>query len=196
MNWRKTSWVARVGVCGLGAALLTTVAACGTAARPAPTIDWIVLNQNISIDQLPQAGATATPALPVAMSQAEARTAVPFAFGVPGWAPPGFALRDQVEVAATGGTYASVNLDWEKADGDSINLYVSQAGAAQSYLGAAGSSVAVKVNGQPASLLHTSSLGREQLTLSWTRAALAYRLTAGAGAATAEDLVRMAESIA
>ena len=131
------------------------------------------------------------------MSLDKARLAVPFAFGVPAWTPPGFQLQAQAEVIvpASKDGLTSVNLSWQNAQGAAIELSISQGAAGSALAGAGGDSQSLQINGQPASLRRQTGLGADRLVLSWTRAPLAYRLTLDAGAATGDDLVHMAESI-
>jgi hypothetical protein len=107
-------------------------------------------------------------------------------------------LQDEVEVVqpASGPGYTSVSLTWLNADEAALYLQVAQAEAEQPALGAAGSTEEVIVNGQPAMLVRTSRLGVERLALTWPRGGLTYTLTAEPGAASPDDLRRMAESIA
>lgn len=190
---------ARLLLLGLACAL----AACGA---PAPAGQataessggWVELDGDIIIDDSIFERVTPQPVAPVSMSQAEAQAQLPFAYALPAWAPEGFILQEEVEVVqpASGLGYMSVSFVWLRADQAALYLQVAQADDDQPALGAAGSSQAVTVNGQPATLVHTSRLGRERLALTWPRDGLTYTLSAEDGAATAEDLQRMAESMA
>ena len=176
-----------------GAAAWLLAAACGAAPQQ---VNWVTLDKNIPIDQLHVAPTSVPPAAPVAMSQAEARAALPFDFGVPAWAPDGFQLQDSAAVvAAPGAAYASVSLSWENADGAQINLTVSQSAPGDAGLAGAGSTQSVQVNGQPASLRQSKGLGAGRLTLSWARAGLDYRLAGATDTVDGPRLVQMAESI-
>jgi hypothetical protein len=187
---------------------MLSLAACGGEAAPAPRApstpiegDGLsALNQSISIDQVIERQTSAGPAGPAGprvLSPDEARSAVPFAFGVPAWVPAGFALQDQAEVitSTSRGGYASVHLNWLNAQGAAIELAISQGDTGTLLQGGAGSHEPVEVNGAPATLHHQTRLGADRLTLNWTRDSLAYRLTADAGAATRDDLLHMAQSI-
>lgn len=171
------------------------LAACGTGA--APDDGWVELDEEVVLDE--GVIERVTPALvePVTMTLTEAQTALPFAFALPAWAPEGFALQDEAEVVqpASGLGYVSVSLTWLRADEVALRLQVAQADDDQPALGAAGEQQVVTVNEQPAVLVHVSRLGGERLALTWPRGDLTYTLTVEAGAATAEDLRRMAESV-
>ncbi len=162
------------------------------------TDGWVELGSDIVIDESTFERVTPQPVAPVTMSQAEAQAQLPFAYALPAWAPEGFVLQDEVEVVQpeSGLGYMSVSLIWLRADEAALHLQVAQADDDQPALGAAGSSQAVTVNGQPASLVHATHLGAERLSLTWPRGDLTYTLSAEDGAATPEDLQRMAESVA
>ena len=176
------------------AAGLLAAAACGPAPRK---VNFVVLDQDIPIDQLHVAPTNTPPAEPVTASLAEARAAAPFTINTPAWAPGGFQLLDSVEVATgPSGAYDSVELAWQNPDGLSINLTLAPTAAGEGRLAGAGTVETVSVNGQPASLRHSTGLSAGRLVLSWTRAGLAYRLAAPADAVVdSASLVRMAESI-
>ena len=171
-----------------------------TAASPtdAASEGWQELDDSLVLDESAFERVTRVPVEPVVMSQADAQAQLPFEFALPAWAPSGFALQDEVEVVqpASGPGYTSVSLTWLGAEGAVLRLRVAQAADDQPALAAAGSTETVTVNGQPATLVHTNRLGTERLALTWTRGALNYTLTAEAGAATPDDLRRMAESVA
>ncbi len=155
------------------------------------------LGDDFVLDESSFEKVTPAPVEPVTMSQAEAQAQLPFEFAVPAWAPAGFVLQEQVEVVqpASGLGYISVSLTWLQAGETALYLQVAQADDDQPTLGAAGSSQAVTVNGQPATLVQTSRLGADRLALTWPRGELTYTLTTEAGAATPEELQRMAESV-
>jgi hypothetical protein len=183
--------------------LTLLLASCaGAATEPGSATDaagsgWQELGGDVVIDESVIERVTPAPVEPVTMSQAEAQAALPFAFEVPAWAPPGFVLQDAVEVVqpASGLGYTSVSLTWLSAAADPLYLQVAQADDDQPALGAAGSTEVVTVNGQPATLVRTSRLGVERLALIWPRGDLSYTLTAGPDSATPDDLRRMAESV-
>jgi hypothetical protein len=213
-EWRWMGWRPVLGI--IGAAVWLGLAACGgIVVPPAPQVPqapqapnapdtsgvdtsgaWEALSQNSRLAQSSPTGAGA-PAAPESMSPDEARLAAPFAFGVPAWTPPGFQLQAQAEVIvpASNDGLASVNLNWQNAQGAAIEFSVSQGAAGSALAGAGGDSQSLQINGQPARLRHQTGLGADRLVLSWTRGALAYRLTADAGAATGDDLVHMAASV-
>ena len=182
--------------------LALTLTACAASA-PDATPDagdggWVELGSDVVIDESILERVTPAPAEPQAMPQAEAQAALPFAYSLPAWAPDGFVLQDEVEVVqpASGLGYTSVSFTWLNAAEAALRLQVEQRAQDQPALGAAGSTEAITVNGQPATLLHTNRLGLERLVLTWPRGDLLYTLTVEAGAATADDLRRMAESVA
>jgi hypothetical protein len=175
----------------IGGLWLLAAAACTASPQK---VNFVVLDQDIPVDQL-HVAPTSTP-LPeaVAMSLAEARAAAPFAISPPAWAPDGFQLLDTVEVTADPSS-ANVGLAWQNSDGATIDLTLSNSPAGESRLAGAGTVEAVTVNGQPASLRTTTGLGASRRVLSWTRDAVSYRLAAPAEAMDSAGLVRMAESI-
>jgi hypothetical protein len=181
---------------------MVNLAGCGGSAAPSTDTaadggGWTELSGDVVIDESAIERATPAAAGPVTMSRAEAQAALPFTFEVPAWAPDGFVLQDAVEVVQSGGAqgYASVSLAWLNPDEAALYLQVAQVEAEQAGLGAAGSTEVITVNGQPAALVRTSRLGVERLALTWPRGGLTYTLTADPGAASPDDLRRMAESI-
>jgi hypothetical protein len=169
------------------------LAAAACAASP-KKVDFVVLDQDIPIDQIHVPPTSTPPAEAVSMSLADARAAAPFAINLPAWAPDGFQLLDAVEVTADGAN-GTVGLAWQNADGATIDLSLSNSPAGASRLAGAGTVESVTVNGQPASVRHTTGLGASRLVLTWTRDGIAYRLAAPADALDTASLVRMAESI-
>jgi hypothetical protein len=181
--------------------LAALAAACGgQPAGEGSGSGWIELDDDISLDGIVISGGADEPVAPSQMSLSEAEAALPFAVGLPAWVPPGFALRDRVEViapeTAAAGDYASLILTWEDPDGAEVQLQVSTLAADQPAVGAAGLGQPVTVNGLPGTLLETQGLGPDRLSLSWSRAGLSYRLSATGGSLAAEQLLQMAESIA
>jgi hypothetical protein len=170
---------------------LLAAAACTASPQK---VNLVVLDQDIPIDQIHIPPTSTAPPEAVTMSLADARSAVPFAISLPAWAPDGFQLLDAVEVTAdsAGGV---VGLAWQNADDATIDLSLSNSPAGAGRLAGAGTVETVTVNGQPASLRHTSGLGASRLVLTWTRESVAYRLAAPADALDTASLVRMAESI-
>jgi hypothetical protein len=173
------------------AAGLLAAAAC---TAPPRTVNFVVLDQNIPIDQIHVPPTSTPPPEAVTMSLADARSAVPFAISLPAWTPDGFQLLDAVEVTADPAS-GMVGLAWQNADGATIDLSLSNNPSGAGRLAGAGTVETVTVNGQPASVRHTSGLGASRLVLTWTREAVAYRLAAPADALDTASLVRMAESI-
>jgi hypothetical protein len=186
----------------IGFAVFLTACAAPNPTATSPTDaaseGWQELDDSLVLDESAFARVTPEPVEPVVMSQSEAQAQLPFEFALPAWVPAGFALQDEVEVVqpAGGPGYTSVSLSWLGADEAVLRLRVAQAADDQPALAAAGSTEALMVNGQPATLVHTHRLGSERLALTWPRGELTYTLTAEAGAATPEDLRRMAESVA
>jgi hypothetical protein len=170
---------------------LLAAAACAPSPR---TVNFVVLDQNIPVDQIHIPPTSTAPPEAVIMSLAEAHAAVPFAISLPAWAPDGFQLLDAVEVTADAAS-GMVGVAWQNADGATIDLSLSNTPAGASRLAGAGTVETVTVNGQPATMRHTAGLGASRLVLTWTREAVAYRLAAPADALDAASLVRMAESI-
>jgi hypothetical protein len=191
-------------------ALAALAAACGSQPSPADEgsgSGWVVLDDDISLDGIVVPGGADEPVAPSQMSLSEAAAVLPFAVALPAWVPPGFALRDRVEVIApeadagrgvqlNAPAYASLILTWEDPDGAEVQLQVSTLAADQPSVGAAGLGQTVNVNGLPATLLETQGLGPDRLSLAWARAGLSYRLSAAGGVLAADQLVQMAESIA
>jgi hypothetical protein len=183
--------------------LAALAAACGGQAGPAGDDNgsgWVVLDDDIALDDIVVSGGADEPVTPAQMSLSEAQAALPFAVALPAWVPPGFVLHDQVEViapeTAAAGDYASLILTWEDADGAEVQLQVSTLAADQPSVGAAGLGEPVTVNGLPATLLATQGLGPDRLALVWARAGLSYRLSATGGVLAGDQLLQMAESIA
>ncbi len=204
---RGSSVVRRLSSTLTAVPLVLTLSLCLAACATSPTSPtgtatesdpgWVELDESFIVDESAFGRVTPAPVEPVAMSQAEAQAQLPFAFALPAWSPDGFVLVDEVEVVqpADGAGYTSVSLTWLNDAEAALHLTVAQAGEDQPSLGAAGTSEAVTVNGQPAALVRTQLLGHERLLLTWPRGDLRYTLTAEAGAATPEILLRMAESI-
>jgi len=202
---RRLNWSAVLGL--VGAMAWLGLAGCA-GKPPAPAVPqaasspdisqaWTVLSQNPRFAQTSPTNSPA-PAGPQSMSPAEARLAAPFVFGLPGWVPPGFELQDQAEVIAPArrGDFASVSLTWQNAQDATIELLISQGEASADLAGAGANSESLQIGGQPASLRHQTGLGgADRLVLAWASGSLSYRLTAESGAATRDELVRMAASI-
>jgi hypothetical protein len=201
---RRQNWVAVLSV--VSAMAWLGLAACGGApaaplapqapGAPATSDLWTVLSQNPRLAQSTP-GDTPAPAGPKLMSPGQARSATAFAFGVPAWAPPGFQLQAQAEVISPSATddFASVSLDWQNAQGATIELLISRGDLGSGLAGAGADSETLQIGGQPANLRHQTGFGSDRWTLSWSSASLNYRLAAESGAATRDDLVRMANSI-
>jgi hypothetical protein len=175
----------------IGGLWLLAVAACTASPQK---VDFVVLDQDIPIDQI-HVSPTSTP-LPKAlsMSLAEAAAAVPFAINPPAWVPDGFQLVDTVEVTS-GASGARVDLSWQDTNGATINLTLSTGAASETRLAAAGTDETISLNGKPATLRRSTGLGSSRLVLTWTSDDLAYRLAAPADALDTAGLIRMAESI-
>jgi hypothetical protein len=133
---------------------------------------------------------------PVTVSRAAAEAALPFALALPGWAPAGYELLDEVQiVGADDPTDAAALLTWRHADHADIVLSVSSGAGGGLGQAGPGESTEVTVAGQPARLRHSQGLGPERLALHWSAHGLSYSLSTTGGAVTAEDLVRMAEAV-
>src|SRR6185369_16946914 len=102
----------------LGLALgLLAAAACAPSPR---TVNFVVLDQNIPVDQIHIPPTSTAPPEAATMSLADARAAAPFAINLPAWTPDGFQLLDAVEVTADTAN-ATVGLAWQDADGATID---------------------------------------------------------------------------
>ncbi len=132
------------------------------------------------------------------VSVAEARTRVPYAFGLPTWTPEGAVLTDQVEVVDG----ASVILYWT-FDGKHAFILRTYPPRGGTGLVGDGSTEAITVNGQPAALIRgmwdggTGGWSRPQfVTLHWSVGGVTYELLANTDVGASEgDLRRIAESI-
>lgn len=178
----------------LGAALLTLVSACAPGAAPP---GWVPIEATLSVEHL-AAPAPAEAAEPISMPLADARSQLPFAFGLPTWTPEGFTLRDEAEVVlpADSSRYAAITLTWQNAEEDVITLTASVNGEAGSGLAGAGTTEQVTLNGRPATLTRLGLKSAPRgLSLSWSQKGVVYVLTAEGGVLSAEALVQMAESI-
>ncbi len=190
----------------LGGLALVALAACGPngtssgtpAGRP---VEWVEIEGTVSLDDLDLDAFMqgAGDAAPESVSLAEAQARLPFAVALPAWVPEGFSVLDEVEVvqgqAEAAPAYASVIVTWEDDAGASLDLQIATAGQGQARLGSAEGGEAASVNGAPATLARSHRTGSERLTLSWTRASLAYQLSAEGEAVSADDLLRVANSI-
>lgn len=197
---RRASLLSLAAVLWLATCLTACASATGT--EPADDSGWVPLDEatldEAALDQAVIERVTPGPVEPVTMSHAEAQAALPFEYALPAWAPEGFVLQEAVEVILPAGGlgYTSAGFAWLNDAQAALFLQIEQRDDDQPALGAAGSSQAVTVNGQAAVLVHTRRLGTERLSLTWTRGDLTYVLSAEAGAATPDDLLRMAESVA
>ncbi len=145
---------------------------------------------------------------PQVMSLSEARAALPFAFGVPTWAPAGYVLQEQaVEVTYFSGEppVPWVNVEWlEPSSHFGIRLYFRQSGVGNYPCGelvGPNSVEEVQVAGQPAAVVRggwnvdtgeygdISSGGLVRLV--WEREGVCYTLDG----ATVEEMIQMAESV-
>jgi uncharacterized protein DUF4367 len=178
----------------LGAAILALASACAPQAAPS---GWVPIEATLSVEHL-SVPAPAEAAEPISMPLADARSQMPFAFGLPARTPEGFTLQDEVEAVlpTDSSPDASVTLTWQNAEDDMIALQVSVKAERGSQFAGAGTTEQVLVNGQPATLtrLGLKSTPR-RLSLSWGRDGVTYTLTAEGGVLSAEALIGMAESI-
>ena len=141
------------------------------------------------------------------LSLPEAQAKVPFEFHLPEWIPDGYTIVSTVRVAyfpnfTTNSTTTLVYITWlkqHKADGNiPIELMV---GPAVQWLVDLDHLQEVQINGQPAGLTTGGwdadsgewETAQHDLTLMWTLGDIMYQLHSPG--ATAEELIRMAESI-
>jgi len=186
-------------IIGLGL-IVAALGACASAqddatGEPAPFGD---INADLSAEDLERlVQETTEPTSPVEMSLAEARAQLPFVFGLPAWAPEGFVLQDAAEVVlpSESSTYAAVIVTWLNAEEDALTLRASPTTSGQPQLAGDGNTETVLVNGQPATLIRSSRVGGERLTLSWEREGVKYTLSGEGGVVTVDALVRMAEAV-
>lgn len=186
------------------ALLLLCLAACSgpAATEDATDLGWVELDDAVlddsRLDEAVIERVTPEAVVPETLSEAEAQARLPFTYALPDWAPAGFVRQDEVELVqpSSGLGYTRLSFTWLNNAGAALYLHIEQRDDDQPALGAAGSTEAVTVNGQPAALVYTRRLGVERVALTWQRGALTYALAAEAGAVTPEDLRRMAESVA
>ena len=184
----------------LAALLLVSLSACSSSGpvAPATQADWAPINATLSVDELGGlVPGNQEASAPAAMSLAEARARVPFAVGLPAWVPDGFALQDEADIVlpTVDGKSAALIVTFQNAAEDAITLQVSQGTEARTYAEGAVSAEQIQVNGQPATLARSGFFNRNHLGLSWKRQEVSYSLAAEEGVVSAEDLVRMAESV-
>jgi len=132
------------------------------------------------------------------LSLAEAQAKLPYAISLPTWAPEGFDISDTVLITYFSEEYTPVTISWSGpnyADGP-INLMI---GRRVNWLVDLSSMQEVQINGQAAGLTGggwDADSGQWQghdFTLTWMNGDLMYQLRSPS--ASAEDLIRMAESI-
>jgi hypothetical protein len=178
----------------LGATVLALTSACGTGAAPP---GWEPIEATLSVEHLPLS-TPAEDAEPVSLPLADAPSQLPFAFGLPAWTPEGFVLQDEAEAVlpAESSQYASITLTWQKADEETITLQASVNAEASSQLAGAGTTEQVTVNGHPATLTRLGLKSAPRgLSLKWSQNGVSYTLTAEGHVLSAEEMVRMAESV-
>lgn len=142
------------------------------------------------------------------LTLAEARQALPFTFSLPTWAPEGYVLDEQsvAVLADPRFTLSYARLRWLSPEGTSYIYLMVDFNAGETTVGEVsvgpGSVETVQVNGQPAALVRgswgydTQVWGADDLMfLLWLRGELAYRMSGVEGEVSAEDLIRMAQSI-
>src|SRR5262245_14425794 len=181
--WRQRTGFMWLGVMSAVAALL--VAACGgspsgPSAPPAPhglSSDagaasansddaWTVLSQSKRVATPDSASEpTVAPSGPALMSPDQARSAAPFAYSVPAWAPPGFQLQPQVEVIAPPDSngFASVSLSWQNPAGARIELSISQDAPGLGLSGAGTDREPVQIGSQLGSLWRQTGFAADRL---------------------------------
>lgn len=188
--------VTRLGAT-LGAALLTLASVANACAPQAAPSGWVPIEATLAVEHL-AVPSPAEEAEPVTMPLAEAQAQLPFAFGLPVWTPEGFALQDEVEVVlpAESSQYATVTLTWQNEAEEMITLQASVNAEAGVQLSGAGTVEQAQVNGQPATLtrLGLKSAPR-RLSLNWDQNGVTYTLAVGGGVLSAEELIKMAESL-
>jgi hypothetical protein len=140
----------------------------------------------------------------VQMSLAEARTAVPYPFGIPTYLPA--ELEQAVVVSVIQLDLPIVKLYWPGQSGGSVQLTAhpfSSVNLTSQTLVGANSHEAVQVNGQPAAVVYgawnatsqTWSHQTEITTLIWADNGIQYRLLAASTGLDEAELVKMAESV-
>jgi hypothetical protein len=188
--------VTRLGAT-LGAALLTLASVASACAPQAAPSGWVPIEATLAVEHL-AIPSPAEEAEPVTMPLAEAQAQLLFAFGLPVWTPEGFALQDEVEVVlpAESSQYATVILTWQNEAEEMITLQASVNAEAGAQLSGAGTVEQAQVNGQPATLtrLGLKSAPR-RLSLNWDQNGVTYTLAVGGGVLSAEELIKMAESL-
>jgi hypothetical protein len=151
-----------------------------------PASQWAVVEAAPPAELFEFSSATQAPASAAStVSLAEAQSKL--SFGLPAWAPEGFALQPEVDYAPP-----TAILIWLSNDEASFTLQVSLAGSSQ--MGTAGAAEAATVQGQPAILIR-SGLKHTRLSLNWTMNGLAYTLSADEASLSADNLKKIAESI-
>lgn len=188
--------VTRLGAT-LGAALLTLASVANACAPQAAPSGWVPIEAPLAVEHL-AVPSPAEEAEPVTMPLAEAQAQLPFAFGRPVWTPEGFALQDEVEVVlpAESSHYATVILTWQNEAEEMITLQASVNAEAGAQLSGAGTVDQAQVNGQPATLTRLGLKNApRRLSLSWDQNGVTYTLAVAGGVLSAEELIKMAESL-
>ena len=188
--------VTRLGAT-LGAALLTLASVANACAPQAAPSGWVPIEATLAVEHL-GVPSPAEEAEPVTMPLAEAQAQLPFAFGRPVWTPEGFALQDEVEVVlpAESSHYATVILTWQNEAEEMITLQASVNAEAGAQLSGAGTVDQAQVNGQPATLTRLGLKNApRRLSLSWDQNGVTYTLAVAGGVLSAEELIKMAESL-
>jgi len=141
---------------------------------------------------------------PESFSLEQALQKLPFSFALPGWVPEGYHLEEQVQVAEDISlTY--IRLTWRSPQ-QRAALYLQAEKTQENYdwgtLVGTGSVEEVRVNDQPAALVHGSWNGQtrqwdipELIDLVWQKEDVTYHLQTIEGSVSIENLTRMAESI-
>ena len=189
----RNRFVTRFGA-AIGVALSLLTSACAPRAAPS---GWVPIEATIAVEHLAAPTPVQAPE-PLSMPLAAARTQLLFALGVPTWAPEGFELQGEVEAVlpTDSSQYAAVTLTWQNADEAVITLQASVNADAGPQLAGAGTTEQATVNSQPATLTRLGLKSAPRgLSLTWSQNGVSYTLTAEGNVLSAEELVRMAESI-
>lgn len=161
-------------------------------------------------DRLPDAEVPALVLNGEMVSLEQARKMVPYVLELPSWVPEGFAFEKDVRVIPRGdltskslGTWSvPVALVWRNGQGHAIVLSEQLSRGWGTIQIGPNSAEEIKINGQPAVLIHGMWDGRTKewshtsmLQLTWRREGVGYRLSSSDRWVSVNDLIRIAESI-
>jgi hypothetical protein len=167
---------------------LFACAACGGNAAP----NWQPIDVTVDV------GGIVTEPPAEALPLAEAQTLLPFEFNLPGWLPEGFVLQDTVEAVlpTDDWPYGDITVTWLNADDVALTLRAATTPEVDREFVGAGETERVTVNGQPATLTRLGlKAAPRQLALAWEAEGVRYELEVSGEALTADELLRVAESI-